>query len=212
MGVCRKEWQVLRKLIADRRLLFGYILAHLFIFFTFEQEKVFWYIFTATMLVLISYSILDETEQQESKRFHLFIGIISGSILYGVFWLGNTLIDMLNLPLSDQITALYKLFSPELTWHYLVLFLIISPGEEIFWRGFIQKKLLTYTNPWTSILISTLLYASVQFYSGELILILAGLTGGFVWGILYAWKRSIRLVIISHIVFDLLLFGLFPLR
>jgi uncharacterized protein len=202
----------LKKLFADRRLLFGYILAHLFIFFTFEQEKVFWYIFTAAMLVLISYSILDEAEHQTSKRFHMIIGIVSGVILYGVFWIGNSLIELLNLPLSGQITALYKLFAPELTWHYLVLFLIIGPGEEIFWRGFIQKKLLTYANPWTSILVSTLLYASVQIHSGEFVLILAALTGGFVWSILYAWKRSIRLVIISHIVFDLLLFGLFPLR
>jgi len=202
----------LRKLITDRRLLFGYILAHLFIFFTFEQEKVFWYIFTATMLILISYSILDEAEQRESRKFHLFIGILSGALLYGVFWIGDTLFDLLNLPLSNQITALYKLFSPELTWHYFVLFLIIIPGEEIFWRGFIQKKLLTHTNAWTSIILSTLLYASVQIHSGEFVLILAGLTGGFVWSILYAWKHSIRLVIISHIVFDLLLFGLFPLR
>ncbi|WP_404331316.1 lysostaphin resistance A-like protein [Mesobacillus maritimus] len=202
----------MRKLIADRRLLFGYILAHLFIFFTFEQEKVFWYIFTATMLVLISYSILDETEPRTSKRFHLVWGIGSGAFIYGLFWIGNTLIDLLNLPLSNQITALYKLFSPELTWHYLVLFIIIGPGEEIFWRGFVQKRLLTYTNPWTSILLSTILYASVQIHSGELVLIIAALTGGFVWSILYAWKRSIRLVIISHIIFDLLLFGLFPLR
>lgn len=202
----------MRTLIADRRLLFGYILAHLFIFFTFEQAKVFWYIFTATMLVLISYSILDEAEQHASKRYHLFIGIVSGMFIYGLFWIGNTLIDLLNLPLSGQITALYKLFSPELTWHYVVLFCIIGPGEEIFWRGFIQKKLLTYTTPRTSIVLSTLLYASVQIHSGELVLIIAALTGGFIWSVLYAWKRSTRLVIISHIVFDLLLFGLLPLR
>jgi uncharacterized protein len=202
----------LKKLIADRRLLFGYILAHLLIFFTFEQVKVFWYIFTATMLVLISYSILDEASHRASKRFHFFIGIFSGTFLYGLFWIGNTLIDLLNLPLSGQITALYKLFSPELTWHYLVLFLIIGPGEEIFWRGFVQKKLLIYLPPWTSIVLSTLLYASIQIHSGEFVLIIAALTGGLVWSILYAWKRSIRLVILSHIVFDLLLFGLFPLR
>lgn len=202
----------LRELVTDRRLLLGYVLAHLFIFFTFEQEKVFWYIFTASMLVLISYSILDESGKQASKKYHLLIGVVSGIIIYGIFWLGNTLINLLHLPLSEQITKLYKIFSPEFTWHYLVLFLIIGPGEEIFWRGFIQKRLSTYTNTWTSIILSTLLYTSVQIHSGEWVLLLAALTGGFVWSALYAWKKSLRLVIISHLVFDFLLFGILPLR
>ncbi|SEN32715.1 hypothetical protein SAMN05192533_111112 [Mesobacillus persicus] len=202
----------MKKVISDRRLVFGYILVHLLLYFSFNQEKVFWYIFTASMLILISYTILNETKVDGPNKNYFVIGILSGIALYGVFWLGDALITLLNLPLSGQISKLYNLFSPENAWHYLVLILIIAPGEEIFWRGFIQKRILRSTDARTSILLSTLLYASVQIHSGEFILILAALTGGVVWGALYAWKRNIRLVVLSHIVFDLLLFVFLPLR
>ena len=39
----------------------------------------------------------------------------------------------------------------------LVLMFIIIPGEEIFWRGFIQKRLMNYMNIKVAILLSVLL-------------------------------------------------------
>lgn len=199
--------------MADRRLILGILIAHLLLFFTFEDKAVFWYIFTASMLVLISYSIIyEEIEDNAATLQYLSLGIVSGLGLYGLFWLGSFLIDLLNLPLSNQISRLYSRFSPDIFWHYIVLVLIIAPGEEIFWRGFIQKRLSNFFNMKMSVGLSVLLYASVHLYSGEFILVLAALIAGLVWSALYAWKRSMPLVIVSHIVFDLLLFVFLPLR
>ncbi|RSD28215.1 CPBP family intramembrane glutamic endopeptidase [Mesobacillus subterraneus] len=199
--------------MADRRLLIGILIAHLLLFFTFEDKTVFWYIFTATMLVLISYSIIHEEIEDNTSTFsYLSIGIASGLGLFGLFWLGSFLIDVLNLPFSSQITRLYNQFSPDLFWHYLVLVLIIAPGEEIFWRGFIQKRLSKYFSTKMTVGLSVLLYASVHLWSGQFILVLAAIIAGLAWSILYAWKRSLPLVIVSHIVFDLLLFVFLPLR
>lgn len=198
--------------MSDRRLIIGVLIAHLLLFFTFEDRAVFWYIFTASMLILISYSIIhEEIEDQESTLSYLTIGIASGLGLFGLFWLGSFLFDLLNLSFSSQISRLYGRFSPALFWHYLVLVLIIAPGEEIFWRGFIQKRLRKYFGMKVTIGLSVLLYASVHIYSGEWILVLAAVIAGLVWSILYAWKQSMPLVIVSHIVFDLLLFVFFPL-
>lgn len=199
--------------MADRRLIIGVLIAHLLMFFTFEDKNVFWYIFTASMLVLISYSIIhEEIEDNTSTLSYLTLGIASGLGLFGLFWLGSFLIELLNLPFANQITRLYSRFSPDLIWHYLVLVLILAPGEEIFWRGFIQKRLSKYINVKMSIILSVILYASVHFYSGEFILVLAAIIAGLAWSILYAWKRSMPLVIVSHIVFDLLLFVFLPLN
>lgn len=201
----------MKSLRADWRLIIGYLLAHPLIYFSFEEKKIFWYLFTATMLVLISYSILhEELENNESKWNDRMLGLLSGIFLFGVFWLGNSLINVFNLPFVDQIRSLYRQFSPVSLWHYIGLLLILAPGEEIFWRGFIQKRILKHTGVWPSIILSTLLYASVQFYSGEWILVLAAAVSGLVWSSLYAWQRSIRLVISSHIVFDLFLFIILP--
>jgi uncharacterized protein len=199
--------------MADRRLILGILIAHLLLFFTFEDKAVFWYIFTASMLVLISYSIIyEEIEDNAATLQYLSLGIASGLGLYGLFWMGSFLIDVLNLPLSNQISRLYSRFSPDIFWHYIVLVLIIAPGEEIFWRGFIQKRLSKYFSMKMTIGLSVLLYTSVHFYSGEFILVLAALIAGLAWSALYAWKRSMPLVIVSHIVFDLLLFVFLPLR
>lgn len=194
-------------------MILGILIAHLLLFFTFEDKTVFWYIFTASMLVLISYSIIhEEVEDNASTLSYFSVGIASGLGLFGIFWLGSSLIDLLNLPFSSQISRLYSRFSPEIFWQYLVLVLIIAPGEEIFWRGFIQKRLNKHFSVKMSIGLSVFLYASVHLYSGEFILVIAAIIAGLAWSILYAWKRSLPLVIVSHIVFDLLMFVFIPLH
>lgn len=203
----------MKTLMADRRLILGILIAHLLLFFTFEDKAVFWYIFTAAMLILISYSIIHEEIEDNASTFsYLSIGVLSGIGLFGLFWLGSTMIELLNLPFSSQISRLYSRFSPDIFWHYLVLVLIIAPGEEIFWRGFVQKRLHNHFGVKISIGLSVLLYASVHLYSGEFILVLAAIIAGLAWSTLYAWKRSMPLVIVSHLVFDLLLFVFLPLR
>jgi membrane protease YdiL (CAAX protease family) len=89
---------------------------------------------------------------------------------------------------------------------------VAAPGEELFWRGFVQKRLLHYFGPYMSIFIGALLYASVHIYSGTLILMLAAFFSGLMWGALYLWKRSMPLVIVSHIVFDIMIFIILPLK
>lgn len=203
----------MKKCATDIRLIIGFFIAHLLLFLTYEDKQVFWYLFTASMLFLISYSILiEKMEDKASVWTYLLYGIVSGFFIYGIFWIGNTLSDYFNLSFVHQITRLYVRFSPAELWHYIVLVLIIVPGEEIFWRGFVQKRILIHTNATVSTLLSTALYASVQFYSGQFILVIAALVGGLVWGTLYAWKRSVPLVIVSHLIFSLLAFVFLPFR
>ena len=196
---------------ADLRFIGGILLAHLLMYFTFQDKSIFWYIFSASLLLLISYSIIME-EVEDKASFGTFItyGALSGFLLYGLFWAGYSLFEILNLPLVNQVEKLYGRFSPSFIWHYIVLILIIVPGEEVFWRGFIQKRLMKLTTVKLSIILSSLLYSSVHFYSGYWMLAFAALIAGLFWGWLYAWKRSIPLVIVSHLIFDLLMFVLLP--
>ncbi|MBS4189016.1 CPBP family intramembrane metalloprotease [Bacillus sp. FJAT-49705] len=201
----------MKNLITDLRLIIGLLLAHLLMYFTFQDKAVFWYIFSATMLILISYSIRnEELEDKSSFMSYILYGTLSGFILFGVFWIGYNLIELLNLPLTKNISKLYGHLSPSLLWHYIVLMLIIIPGEEIFWRGFVQKRILKYINIPAGIILSSILYASVHFYSSQWILAFAALVAGLFWGWLYAWKQSMPLIIVSHLIFDLLLFVFLP--
>ncbi|WP_338469990.1 type II CAAX endopeptidase family protein [Niallia sp. XMNu-256] len=203
----------MNKIIVDYRILIGFIIAHILMYLTFQDKATFWYMFTGAMLILISYSILNEKADVHTTFIkNTFYGILSGFVLFFIFLLGNLTIEFFNIPLKREITGLYRYFAPSSFWHYLILFLVIVPGEEIFWRGFIQKRLERKHDVRFAIILSTILYASIQIYSGYIIHIIAALFGGIFWGALYSWKRSIRINIISHIVFSVCLFILFPFR
>jgi uncharacterized protein len=201
----------MKKYFQDPRILIGLIIAHVLIYFSFQDKAIFWYIFSGSILVLIAYAMFqEEVDDELSFIQYLFLGALSGFILYFVFWLGIRTLDFLQLPHNRSINNLYKWFAPSLFWQYLALVLVAAPGEELFWRGFIQKRLQKNYTPTVSILIASILYASVHIYSGSFLLVLAAFLSGFVWGYLYFLKKSMPLVIVSHIIFDLMVFIILP--
>ncbi|EKN65582.1 abortive infection protein [Neobacillus bataviensis LMG 21833] len=199
--------------ILNIRLIAGLILAHALIFFSFHDRLIFWYIFTGSVLVLIAFAMFQGDVDDEAAFFqYLFLGIVSGLLLYVVFWLGYQTIQILNLPYEKPIKKLYRWYAPHVFWQYIALVLVAAPGEELFWRGFIQKSLLKNFKPLWSILIAALLFASVHIYSGSFWLVFSAFVSGCVWGFLYYWKKSMPLVIVSHIIFDLMIFIILPLK
>ncbi|XJZ28309.1 CPBP family intramembrane glutamic endopeptidase [Bacillota bacterium Lsc_1132] len=197
----------------DLRLVFGLVLAHLLLFFSFQERTIFWYFFSASILLLIAYaSFQGEADDEKSFFTYIFLGVISGLLLYGVFWIGYKGIQIFHLPFENHISRLYRWYAPSIFWQFLALILVAAPGEEIFWRGFIQKRLMKHFSPLISILLGAFLYASVQLYSGEMLLVAAAFLTGLVWGGLYFWKKSMPLVIVSHLIFDILLFILIPIK
>ncbi|MBS4217946.1 CPBP family intramembrane metalloprotease [Bacillus sp. FJAT-49711] len=202
----------MKKYFLDWKLVSGFILAFVFIYLTFESKQVFWYLYTATMLFLISFAIINEKlDDEASTKQYISIGVLSGIALFLLFAAGDWIISYFPKTFSIQVSKLYTRFSLEWIWHYFVLFFIIIPGEEIFWRGFILKRLMRKMRIGNAILASALFNAIAFSLSGYFILIIAAFISGLVWGILYAWKRSMPLLIVSHLVFDLLLLIIFPL-
>lgn len=202
----------MKKGFSDYKLIGGILLAYILIYVSFDNKGVFWYLYTATMLFLISISIISEKMADEASAPKYFIfGLLSGISLYIVFFTGDWLFSLLPGSLDKQINKIYSLFSFKWIWHYLVLFFIIIPGEEIFWRGFVQNKLMRYMNMKKAILVTASLNAAAFISSEFTVLIIAAFVSGIVWGGLYVWKRSMPLIIISHLIFDLLLLIIWPL-
>ncbi|MDQ0198393.1 CPBP family intramembrane glutamic endopeptidase [Neobacillus ginsengisoli] len=203
----------MKKRPIDFRLLFGLVIAHFLLFFSFQDKTIFWYIFSASLLLLITYAMFQEEVDDEASFFtYLSFGAMSGLFLYIILWLGYHAIGILHLPFINSISRLYRWFAPSVFWQYLALVLVAAPGEELFWRGFIQKRLLTYYGPLKSILIASVLYASVYIYSGSFIFVLASFISGIIWGCIYFWKKSMPMVIVSHLVFDIMIFIILPLK
>lgn len=179
----------------------------------------FWWWFSCTLVVLLGVilcavprfldTIKADTQQQVGKK--LVFGVLSAAVLYLVFYTGNILLRNLFTFAGPGISAVYGLGTGQpLVKMAALLVLVIGPGEELFWRGFIQRG---YADQWgraPGAVAAAVLYTLVHAGSGNTVLMLAACTGGFFWGWLYFWKRSIIMNVSSHVAWDVAVFILFP--
>jgi len=142
----------------------------------------------------------------------LLWGVGSAVILYGIFVLGD-IVTQSFINQDQQIDSIYGRKSQLPQWSIgLLLLFPIGPGEEIFWRGFVQKRLAKKWNPWIGFLIAGLAYTAVHIPSMNLMLIGAAGVCGVFWGLLYKITGSVLPGIISHAVWDVSIFVLFPVQ
>ncbi len=174
------------------------------------QPLNFWFLMTLAQLILISITIYLRGIPLKITTRNLALGSISATILYGVFYLGNILIQYLPF-LTDQVTELYSLGDQISATLAILLILIIGSGEEIFWRRLIQDHYSAKYSPVKALYLTTILYSSIHLVSGNPMLILAALTAGLFWGYLYLRYQDLTLNIISHVIWDLLIFLILPL-
>jgi membrane protease YdiL (CAAX protease family) len=142
----------------------------------------------------------------------IIIGINSAAVLYMIFYAGNIIAPMIIPHAGEKILTIYDFKSNQSFVKIALLVIFISgPGEEIFWRGFVQrhlqKKGLIF-----GLGLAALIYSAVHITSFNIMLILAALVCGAYWGLLYLWKRSIVINIISHSIWVLAAFVFFPFR
>lgn len=140
------------------------------------------------------------------------LGVLSAAALYGVFYLGDGLVRRF-LPMGGEgVGAVYALKSgaPALRVGLLLL-LVIGPGEELFWRGYLQRTLQNKLGGASALPLAVAVYAAVHIASGNPVLVLAAAACGLFWGVLYQRSGSVLLVAVSHTVWDLAVFLVFPL-
>jgi len=149
-----------------------------------------------------------------SFRLHSFLyGLLSAAALYLIFFLGNKLALQIFSVAETQVGAIYYLGAGvNKALVFLLLFLITGPGEEIFWRGFLQSRLMARWGRFSGYLITTILYAGVHVFSRNLVLILAALVAGSFWGLLYLWKKDLLIQIVSHSFWSAVIFAVAPIQ
>ncbi len=143
----------------------------------------------------------------------LILGGATAAILYGIFVAGR-LLTGLGLPSAEpEIGAVYQLRAQAPAWVIvLLLILVIGPGEELYWRGLVQWGLVQRFGAAWGCAGATLLYGFVHIAAGNLLLVLAAIVAGGFWGLVYLRAGRIAPVVVSHIVWDLVVFLVFPLQ
>ncbi len=143
----------------------------------------------------------------------LALGVAIACILWGVFWVGDKMAAWMFSFAEGQVDKVYgmKDGSDPVVIGVLLL-LLIGPAEELFWRGYVQKKLGDMAGTFVSMIITCIVYALVHIWSFNFMLVMAALVAGAVWGFLYWWKPSwLPALIISHALWDAMVFVVFPI-
>ena len=147
----------------------------------------------------------------EWTRRNFLLGAAAAAILYGIFWAGNAVSAMLFSFAPPEITAIYGIRQEGSALPIaLVLLFVTSPGEEIFWRGFIQSWAGRRFGPAAGWVLAAGLYAAVHIVAGNFMLIMAALVAGLFWGFLYWRSASLVPCIISHSLWTVAIFILWP--
>lgn len=169
--------------------------------------------FAAVSLILMSAFLGDNFKKQFSLSGRdILTGIVSAAVLYFVFVLGNFLSVHLFDFAKGQVGNIYRMKEGENPFFLsLLLVVLVGPAEEIFWRGFVQRSLIGNFGEWTALIATTIIYSLVHIWSFNFMLIMAAMVCGAFWGLLYKYNKNLLTLIISHAVWDLSVFILFPI-
>ena len=158
--------------------------------------------------------------KEELSWKNLLLGVLMAILLYLIFWIGNQTLILISglfpslLPdRAGNISAVYAnrgILSPLLVG--TLLFFPIGFGEELFWRGFIQRRLAEKWSPAAACIVTILLYVGVHLPTENRVLILAALTCGVFWGGLYWATGRLVPVIVCHMLWDPAIFVFWPIR
>ena len=140
-------------------------------------------------------------------------GIFIAAALWGVLWIGDKVSSMMFDFEKSQVASIYSIRDGHSKWLIaMLLLLIMGPAEEIFWRGYLQKTLQTIINPNAGFVTGVVLYALAHLWSFNFMLIMAALVAGLVWGAIYRFfPKSLPALIISHSLWDVMVFVVFPI-
>ena len=179
----------------------------------------FWWWMSVNLLILVSLSFLADRvygplmwEDLTGKAVHkISIALVSVIVLYVVFYAGNLLSRQWFSFAEGQITGVYH-FRGEASSLRIVLLmaLVIGPGEELFWRGFVQRYLSGRYGRTAGFLVAAAVYTGVHVATGNFMLVMAALICGLFWGWLYRRYNSMLINILSHTLWDIAVFVVFP--
>ncbi len=174
----------------------------------------FWYAMTFSAIVLTTISLTlcrEITREIRLSMRQIALGLTIAFVLWWVFWIGDKLSQLMFQFARPQVDMIYSFADgTDNRLIALLLLFIIGPAEEIFWRGFVQRRLMQKFNPNLGFLLATACYTLVHIWSFNFMLVMAALVVGACWGLIYRLSpRDLTALIISHAVWDACAFVIF---
>jgi membrane protease YdiL (CAAX protease family) len=90
------------------------------------------------------------------------------------------------------------------------LALVIGPAEELFWRGFVLRRMQRRSGRWRGAALAALAYGGAHVVTGNATLTGAATTAGAYWSALAAAGMPMGALVVSHVAWDVWIFLVQP--
>jgi uncharacterized protein len=138
-------------------------------------------------------------------------GITSAGLLYGIFQVGDRVARRVMPNGGAEIDYIYRkrgLAPAPVIGASLAL--LIAPGEELFWRGLVNRYLAQRLGPVAGNATGATIYGAIHLVSGNLTLTgAAGVAGAF-WSLEHLAQGRMAPLIASHVAWDVWIFLVRP--
>lgn len=145
------------------------------------------------------------------RRADVARGIASAGVLYVVFQVGDRFARKVMPRGGAEIEEIYQKrgLAPD-RFIAPALALLIAPGEELFWRGLVNRYLAQQLGPVRGNAAGATIYGAIHLISGNLTLTgAAGVAGAF-WSLEHLAQGRMEPLIVSHVAWDLWIFLVRP--
>ena len=138
-------------------------------------------------------------------------GMASAGLLYGIFQIGDRFARKVMPNGGAEIDDIYRKrgLAPD-PFIAATLALLIAPGEELFWRGLVNRYLAQQLGPVAGNAAGATIYGAIHLVSGNLTLTgAAGVAGAF-WSLEHLAQGRMAPLIVSHVAWDVWIFLVRP--
>lgn len=139
------------------------------------------------------------------------LGMSSAAVLYATFRAGDVFARRFVPSGPREIEEIYALREirprPRIAAR---LATVVGPAEELFWRGFVQTRLMTLLGRWRGTAAAAAAYGGVHVVTGNFTLFGAAGVAGAHWCALYALGLPLGALVVSHVTWDIWIFLVQP--
>lgn len=173
----------------------------------------FWQRMTRTGLALGSLAALTDPDLRRPRVGvrDVALGLGSAAGLYAIFQAGDRLARKVLPSGGQEIGDIYALQHLRPRAELVArLGLVIGPAEELFWRGFVQRRLARRVGRWPAAALASGSYGGAHIVTTNLTLTGAASVAGAYWSTLAALGAPMSALIVSHVAWDIWIFLVAP--
>ncbi len=177
------------------------------------QPLNFWIMLSLSTSILMLTSIMVNRERLRPSLSwsNLLVGVSSALLLYAFFFAGFQAGKSLAI-ITEGVGQVYALRSSASALVVAIALVFpIAPGEEFYWRGLVQRRFSERFGKGVGLFLAVSAYALVHLPTLNPSLVMAAFFGGLVWGVIYQRTGSLATVVVSHAIWDLIIFVILPL-